>query len=250
MALVALTAAKGSPGVSTCALALTVVWPSAVPGRRVLLVDADVAGGGPASAFQRHGLGDGRGLLSWSAAAPAGQRLERELLALTGEGRWLLAGLPDPAGAAALSGRWAELLKDLQVLADAHELDVVVDLGRHGARHEATALLTAADTVLVVLRSTFESVTMTRGLMSTLGPSGRRTLAALLVGERDPYTVAEVAGELQIPVVATICHDRRGAQALGAGSYDRALRSRSALLRSAQTAAAAVVALRQEPVHV
>lgn len=250
MTLLALTAAKGSPGVSTCALALTLMWPLAFPGRRVLLVDADVAGGGPVSAFQRHGLGDGRGLLAWAAAPPAGDRLERELLALTGEDRWLLAGLPDPGSAAALSARWTELSMDLQDLQRDWDLDVIVDLGRAGARHEARPLVAGADAVLVVLRSTFESVTFTRGVVGTLeAGSGLRRVGALLVGDRDPYSAREVGRELKVPVVATLSHDPRGAAALSAGSYDRALRSRSAVLRSTQVAATALAALVREPVH-
>lgn len=250
MTLVALTAAKGSPGVSTCALALALLWPSSFPGRRVLLVDADVAGGGPVSAFQRHGLGDGRGLLAWAAAPPAQDRLERQLLALAGEDRWLLAGLPDPAGAAALSGRWTELGADLQDLQADRDLDVIVDLGRAGARHEARPLLAGADAVLLVLRSTFESVTLTRGVLSGLqtGPGIRRT-GALLVGARDPYSAREVGHELGIAVTATLSHDPRGAAALASGPYDRALRSRSALLRSTQVAVTALASVTQQAVH-
>lgn len=255
MALFALTAAKGSPGVSTCALALALVWPSVMPGRRVLLVDADVAGGGGVSAYQRHGLGDGRGLLGWAAATPADDRLERQLLALAGDGRWLLAGLPDAASASALAGRWAELSTELEGLQREWDLDVLVDLGRYGARYEAQSLLTGADAVLVVLRSTFESLSLTRGVLGPLAAggavdgAGARSVAAVLVGDRDPYSAQEVGADLQIPVVATIPHDARGARSLCAGPYERALRSRSALLRSAQVAATALAALVQQAAH-
>lgn len=252
MALFALTGAKGSPGVSTCALALALAWPLALPRRRVLLVDADVAGGGPASAFQRHGLGDGRGLLGWAAATPSDDRLERQLLALNGEGRWLLSGLPDAGGAAALAGRWAELRTELENLQRDRDIDVLVDLGRSGARHEATPLLAGADAVLLVLRSTFESVSLTSGIRATLptDSGGTARVVALLVGDRDPYSAREVGADLQLPVVATLSRDPRGAQALGSGAYERALRSRSALLRSAQIAAVAVAALSPAPSRV
>ncbi|MEO6821364.1 MAG: hypothetical protein ABI468_02365 [Candidatus Nanopelagicales bacterium] len=253
----ALSAAKGSPGVSTCALALALVWPLALPGRRVLLVDADVAGGGSVSAFQRHGLGDGRGLLGWAAATPSDDRLERQLLALDAGGGWLLSGLPDAGSAAALDGRWTELRTELEELQRDRCIDVLVDLGRCGARHEATPLFAGADAVLVVLRSTFESVSLTNGIRGTLptggggaGRDGRKRVAALLVGDRDPYSSREVGADLQMPVVATLSHDPRGAQALSAGSYERALRTRSALLRSAQIAAVAVAAMAPEPSHV
>ena len=85
MAVLALLAAKGAPGVSTWATALTLAWPTAT-GRQVLLVDADVSGAGPLSAHQRYGLGDGSGLLRWVAGHRGSGPLESELLALDGAG--------------------------------------------------------------------------------------------------------------------------------------------------------------------
>ena len=53
MTLIGLTSAKGSPGVTTTALALGWVWPAVHPGRRVLVVDADPAGAGTSAGFLR-----------------------------------------------------------------------------------------------------------------------------------------------------------------------------------------------------
>jgi MinD-like ATPase involved in chromosome partitioning or flagellar assembly len=246
MALFVLAAAKGAPGVSTAALALALVWPGATGGRRVLLADADVAGGAAVSSFQRLGLGDGRGLLGWAAAAPGPDRLEQQLLALDPSGRrLLLAGLPDAAGAAALSGRWPQLLDDLVRCQAEDDLDVLVDMGRFGSRHEALALVAGADAVLLVLRSTFSSVSFSGGLLASLATAcGERTGAvrALLVGERDPYTAGEVAKDLQVPVLAALPRDDRSARALDGGRLEQVMRSRSTLLRGAQHAAAALLA--------
>ncbi|HET8971411.1 MAG TPA: hypothetical protein VFN19_10150, partial [Candidatus Nanopelagicales bacterium] len=147
MATVVLTAAKGRPGVSTWATALAFAWPAGT-GREVVLVDADVSGGGPLSAFQRYGLGDGRGLLRWSTARNGGSDLVNELHSLDAEGsRRLLAGLPDPVAGAAVAPRWSALVVALRELTDGGQRDVLVDLGRLGSRHEAEPLLAAADLV-------------------------------------------------------------------------------------------------------
>ena len=52
MSVIALCSAKGSPGVTTTALALGWVWPQ-VTGRRVLVLDADLAGSGIAAGYLR-----------------------------------------------------------------------------------------------------------------------------------------------------------------------------------------------------
>lgn len=56
MSLVAVGSAKGSPGVTTVALALAVVWP---PERRLLLAESDPAGSGLTPRF---GLSPERGI--------------------------------------------------------------------------------------------------------------------------------------------------------------------------------------------
>ena len=53
MSLIALTSAKGSPGVTTAALAVALTWPLGSPGSRVLLLDADMAGGDIAAGYLR-----------------------------------------------------------------------------------------------------------------------------------------------------------------------------------------------------
>ncbi len=45
MTVIAFTSAKGSPGVSTVVLGLGAVWTQTQPERRVLVVEADPAGG-------------------------------------------------------------------------------------------------------------------------------------------------------------------------------------------------------------
>ena len=69
MTVVALTSAKGSPGVTTTALGLATAWPSVHPNRRVLLAEVDPAGGDIAAGYLRGEAQAGRGLLALAAAA-------------------------------------------------------------------------------------------------------------------------------------------------------------------------------------
>lgn len=240
MTLLALTAAKGAPGVSTWCAALLAAWP-AVTGRGLVLVDADVSGGGPLSRFQRLGLGDNRGLLGWSAAGGRSS-LESQLFRVgDDDARWLLTGVPDVAAAPAVARSWPRLVDALGELTDGRDLDVVVDLGRWGARHEASAILACADRVAVVLRSDFESLSLTQGLCSALGHDRPDPPVALLVGERSPYTSHEVADALGVDVAGVAPQDPRAARRLTDPAAVARGESRSPIVRSARGAVPALV---------
>lgn len=230
MTIVAATAAKGSPGVSTWCAALVAAWP-VVTGRGVVLVDADVAGAGPLSRFQRLGLGDNRGLLGWVGS---GGRipLESQLFRLGDGPRWLLPGIPDVAAAGSLGRSWEAVHEALLTLVEGRELDVVVDVGRLGARHEADVLLARADRRVLVLRSDFDSLSLSQAVRGLL-PGG---CAALLVGERAPYTSTEVAGALDVDVLAVAPHDPRAARRLTDPARVGGGEPRSSLVRAARTA--------------
>ena len=70
MTVIALTSAKGSPGVTTIALALAWAWPQVAPDRRVLVVDADMAGGDLAPGYLRGAVSSADGVLGLAAARP------------------------------------------------------------------------------------------------------------------------------------------------------------------------------------
>jgi hypothetical protein len=159
MALVAVAADKGAPGVTTASLALAAVWP-----RPVLLAECDAAGG---DLFYRLPAADGgrldpqRGLLSLAVAARRGiqpHQVWRHTQKLHG-GLDILTGLVNAEQAGALESLWGEVGK---LLAEVPEVDVIADCGRLGADGPFYDLLAHASAVVLVARATLEDVVRLR----------------------------------------------------------------------------------------
>jgi hypothetical protein len=265
MGIVAVTSAKGSPGVTTCALALTLTWP-----RDVLLVEADPAGGDILAGYIRAELRGDRGL-AYLAVAARHDRLADELaieLAAqvvglsarkNGPSRLLLPGISEPAQAVGVAAAWPTLARFLARFdagpggtggsetsnpAGSGPRDVVVDCGRLAAAYPPFALVSAADVVLLVVRTSLRSAASAASAVATL----RRELAtgggdpdrlALVVVDSGEYRPADLARSLGAPIAATIPWREREAAALSDG-IGRAPES-SVLMRSARTAAEALV---------
>ena len=122
MSVVTLASIKGSPGVTTAALALAAAWPA---GRKVLLVEADPFGGDLAA---RHGSTITGGLPSLFAAARrslAPDAVWDHVDHLPG-GLPVLFGLSGVQGAIANEKAWPVVAAALGGL----DADVVVDAGR------------------------------------------------------------------------------------------------------------------------
>lgn len=254
MTVVALASAKGSPGVTTLALALAHVWP-----RPVLLAECDPAGGDVAAGFLAAAADPGRGLLDLTVAARRADlatALGGHLLALDGTGtRLLLAGLSDPAQAAVVAGWWDRLATLFTALGTpggpappsgagaggvaGGGLDVLADCGRLAAAHPPTPVLRRADTVLVVLRPTLRGIAQARAAVAGLrtgDPTVDRRLLAVPVGAGSPYPPREVARALGVPVVP-VAADARAAAVFSDGAPARRRFAASGLLRSARTLA-------------
>jgi hypothetical protein len=255
MTVLALTSAKGAPGVSTAALAMTLLWP-----RSALLAECDPAGGSSVLAGYLRGTVDhSRGLLGLASAHRLDQ-LEQSLwsqtIALTQQGadaagdaseRWLLPGLSDAAQAPSTDALWGPLGSLLSALERA-DTDVIVDAGRLGAAHSPTALLRQADLVLLVMGTSLPSVASTRARLGALrqalslggvpddAPGSVAQLGILLVGEGRPYTAREIAGALDVPVVASLAWDPASAEVLSAGAAASRRFGTSPLVRSCRLA--------------
>lgn len=247
MTVIALASAKGSPGVTTTALALAWAWPEAAAGRRVLVVDADMAGGDVSTGYLQGAVPAERGLLSLAAerTSDLSDRLWDHLVSLDDEQkRLVLTGITDRSQARALAPQWSPLAEALAALADAEPpVDVLVDLGRLGTMGEATPLLEQVDLLLLGLRSTLTAAAATRSVVSWLAqaPGGASLqpghVGAVVIGVGRPYSVSEITEALGVPVVTSIAWDPVNAEVLSAGSPGGWRFSRSALMRSAGGAA-------------
>jgi hypothetical protein len=168
VALVAVAAAKGSPGVTTTSLVMGALWP-----RQVLLAECDASGADlpvrmPAA---DGGLLDGdRGLLSLAAAGRKGLHPDL-VLSHTQQvigGLEVLVGARVPEQAAGMTNLWPVLGPALDGIAG---YDVIADCGRIGATTPQNALLTAARLLVMVCSTEPSSVWHLRERLSSLARS-------------------------------------------------------------------------------
>jgi hypothetical protein len=247
MTVIALTSAKGSPGVTTTALALAWAWPQVAPGRRVLVVDADMAGGDLAPGYLRGAVSSNDGVLGLAAARPAdlGTGLWDHLIAVDESATiLLLTGISDPAQARSLTGVWpslAEVFTDPD--GELAGVDVLVDLGRVGTANEAAALRARADLMLLVLRSSLRASAAARAAGRRLveerdaTTGGIDSLGCVVVAEGQPYSSGEIATAVGLPVRARVAWDPTSAAVLSDGAAASWRFARSPLMRSAAACA-------------
>ncbi|HEY2793812.1 MAG TPA: ParA family protein [Micromonosporaceae bacterium] len=227
MALIALASAKGSPGVTTTALAMTLTWTSSV-----VLAECDPAGGSILPGFLRGQLGTDRGLMPLAAAELRSERLAvdfwRHLVDFDppGQQRLLLPGIAEPAQAGSLAPIWGRLATFFSGLEVRHRYDVLADCGRLTTVHPPTAILHSADAVLLTIRPELPSISAAAAALRTLRTSltdhgtGTEGLGLILVGE-GTYSGAEIGKQLGVPVVAQMPTDERSARALSLGGTVR-----------------------------
>jgi hypothetical protein len=204
MAVICLTSASGSPGVTTTAVGLALCWP-----RPVLLVEADPAGGSAILAgFLRGTTPYDVGLLELALSpldvADALREVSRPLTPSVS----LVAGTRTHVQAAALRDVWEPLAFALGEL-EANGQDVVVDAGRLGLAGSPQPLLDSADVTLMVTRATLPSISAARSWAETVRQpaTGWRHPGLLLIGEGQPYRDTEVSKVLGMPVVADLPDD-------------------------------------------
>ncbi|MQY07348.1 hypothetical protein [Actinomadura macrotermitis] len=174
MALIALAADKGAPGVTTTAVALGAVWP-----RPVLVAECDQAGGDlvyrlPAAAGEPGDaagpggmLNPSRGLLSLAATARRGLRPDQvaeHCQRLVG-GLDVLVGITSAEQAQGMTWLWGPLGR---AFAGLGQVDVLADCGRLGAASPLTDLMREADMVVLVTRATLEQVAHLRERIAAL----------------------------------------------------------------------------------
>ncbi len=251
MALIAVAADKGSPGVTTTAVALAAVWP-----RRALLVEADPAGGDLVyRSVAAHGgtLDPNTGLLSLAATARRGLAAEQvwdHAQPLAG-GLDVVVGLHNSEQAAGFSGLWPTLGRAFAGLADSPQgaADVIADCGRLGTDTAVLEMLPHASLVLLLSRTEPEQLARVRDRAGALSlklhgshrgaaqlgfpPIGIVLVAEAGRGDRIAGQVNDmlVAAQIGAQVVGTVADDPAGAEQLAGrrrGRVDKALLVRSA----------------------
>lgn len=258
MALIAIAADKGAPGVTTVSLALASVWP-----HPVLLAECDPSGGDLMFRFPApdgRQLDPRRGLLSLAVAGRRDyqqQQVWQHAQKLHG-GLDVLVGVTNAEQGAGLGMLWGPLGK---MLASLPQADAIADCGRLGPDGPAYDLLAEADMVVMLTRPSLADVIRLRDrtamVAAALERRGRRGPAIDVLVVADPghlknseAEVAHALAQARVPhrQVTGIAHDAKGAELLSGtwgGKLDRTL-----LIRTAREVAgrlAAPQAERQAP---
>jgi len=250
VALIAVAADKGAPGVTTTAIALAAVWP-----RPVLLAECDPAGGDVACWLPADAAGGRldpqRGLLSMAVAARRGVRPEQ----VWAHAQKLRGGLDVLLGMAnAEQGSGLDPLWDTVgiVLGGLPRADVIADCGRIGAdgpfydllAHAAAVVLVARPSLGEVLRLRDRAAAVAQAVRRRTGRPGR--VGVLLIadhrGLREAVTevgqaVAPDGGP--VSMLGGVAFEPRSAEALRGewgGKLDRSLFIRTAREAAGQLA--------------
>ncbi len=239
MGLIVVAADKGSPGVTTAAVAVSAVWP-----RHVLLAECDQAGGDLVyrlPAEEGGMLNPARGMLSLAATARRGLRAEQiwEHTQRLSGGLDVLVGLTNAEQAKGLSWLWSPLGR---AFANLPGTDVVADCGRLGAGSAVTDLLREASAIVLFTRATLEHVAHLRERINTLatelGGHAAPPINVVVVANPSEYrsSIGEVGriisnAKLPATVLGGFAMDPKGAEMLRGqwgGRLDRSLLIRSA----------------------
>ncbi len=244
MATISLVSAKGSPGVTTATVALTMAWAAAHPGRSALAVDADPIGGDIGAGVLRGAVPTGAGILPLATArdvAP-GDALDAATVHLRADGSArALPGVPDQTRAAALPLAW-DVLAGLR--ADLHHggVDVLVDSGRVDAAGLGSAWLADSDLAILLVRPSLACV-MAAHRFAGAWPWARVPLQLLVVEDESPYRPAEVAEAVGVPLVGVLALDPAAARVHSQGATPGRGFERSQYVRSVRRVAAALGSL-------
>jgi hypothetical protein len=237
MAVICLTSAAGSPGVTTTALGLAFCWP-----RPVLLVEADPTGGsGILAGFLKGTTPYDVGLLELALSPLSVADALRDVVRPLSPSISLVAGLRTHAQAPALRDLWQPLAAALDDL-ETNGQDVIVDAGRLGLLGSPQPLLENADLTLIVTRATLPAISAARSWAEAVRQPGTgwRHPGLVLVGEGRPYRDAEVAKVLGIPVMADLPDDPEAAAVYHRGAAPARHLETGPYVRSLQAAAQSI----------
>lgn len=237
MAIITLASATGSPGVTTCAIGLTLAWP-----RDVILVDADRCASQAVLAGYLNGVASGgRGLTSLAQAYRDGVDLGEDLLSHllelpeSSQRRWFLPGFARPGSARLFEPVWAELGAALDDM-DRQGIDVIIDAGRWESSGLPAGLLSRTRCLGLVTRSSLRALAALRLYTPDLalavsGLAGCHT-GLLVVGPSRPYSSGEIAKQFGLPIWGDAPWHPDDAAGLSDGATVKAKADGRALARS------------------
>jgi hypothetical protein len=224
MPLVSLISAKGSPGVTTSAVALAAA--ARASGTRAAWVELDPSGG--------------TGWVQTRASRPGSRPTLGEFArALRDDsvGDWSRFTVEAPPGVPAVlapPGRPAvsTILGEgrtqwTRALGSRSDMLAVADAGRWGGRQDADAAVVGADVVGLVCRSTLLSAEHTLRLVAEVQAIAQCPVLVVVVGTK-PYDPREVASAIGLPLAGSIEWRRRDVAALWAAGTTRTVLVRSA----------------------
>lgn len=221
MTVITLTSAKGSPGVSTTALAMALIWP-----RPCLLVEADMAGSSSVLAGYFQGqMRHDRGLIDLADAFRRDDLtdgLRHASIPLPNSTARVLPGLRTTAQAGTMARLWEPIASALRGL-ERSGIDVIVDAGRMSTIGAPAPVLRESDLALLLTRSNMPALAATRAAAGGLREeminrgSGEDALVAVMVGEGQPYPSREASSIIRIPVIASVDWDPVNAEVISLG---------------------------------
>ena len=243
--LIGLVSAKGSPGVTTTALALASMWP-----RTALVLDADPFGGDV-----RAGLANGE----WPSSAGLAEAvadlrsvgideaLQRRVHQPAPWAPPVLAGLGSVGQAATLP--WTRIGGELRGLDGA---DVLADCGRYTAADGVGGLLRCCHAVVLVTNSSLRAVRAASRIAPLLGQElgvapGDPRLSVLVVSPDEPYAVTEIVQACRTAHLGDVTDDPRAAAVWSDGERPGRWFRRSPLQRDAGRLAAKLSELDASP---
>jgi hypothetical protein len=241
--LIALCSVKGSPGVTTMAVALAAQWPEATSRNR-LVAEVDPAGGDLAMRF---GLPSTPGLVSLAAAAR--RRRDPAVVwehtqALTGAARVLLA---PPGGAHARAALHTLATAQGGSLLQAAARDtgsvVLADCGRIDPGSLVEAIARRADALVVLTGTRGEDLAHVAACLHELARWTPRP-GLLLSGQG--YPTSDIERELGVPAIGRIPHDPAAADIL-TGHRSHPVRGRGVALARSVAALARTLATPPSP---
>lgn len=212
-----MVSASGSPGVTSTVLGMAMCWPGPV-----LVVEADPTAGSAILAGRFRGLQAQPGLIDLVAAHRSGvlaDALPRVVMSVPDTQVSILTGSRTHTQASGLVRIWDPLLGVLKSISSIGQ-DVLVDAGQLGLDGSPAPLVAEADLTLLVLRSNLRALASAKSWAESLGADAvpGHAVQALVVGEGRPYTSADVARTLGIPVLAAATWDPRRAEVFSDGA--------------------------------